>query len=107
MKSTVKREFGVEGYAQFLAVEHAHHLFTEVDHWRAVEGFLVKARRPNKDAGKALTQCGCCLRGDLQRLVRKAVSPCRFGLLVVGFWHLKIHLNDGFEGFSLTPPSVS
>ena len=30
-------------------------------------------------------------------------STCRFGLLVVGFGHLKIHFNDGFEGFSLTP----
>ena len=46
MKPTVKREFRVEGYTQFLTVEHAHDLFTKVDYWGAVEGFLGQSEAP-------------------------------------------------------------
>ena len=107
MKPAVECEFRMECYAQFLAVEHTHHLLTEVDDRRAFHRGLVKPWCPDEHAWKALAQSRSSLRRYFERLMRESVASCWLGVLIGSLGDIQAHIKDGFERFSLSTPSVA
>ena len=107
MKTTVKRQFGMERHAEFLAVKHTHDLLAKMNHGGAAHRFLVKAWRSNEHTWKSLAKSRCRLRSHFQGLVGKAVAPCGLGFLIGGFGDIKTDIDHGLERFSLTTPCIS
>ena len=103
MKPPVKRQFRMEGNAEFLAVKHAHDFVPEVNDWRAFHRGLVKAWGSDEHAWKTLLQRRCCLGSDFQGLMGKSVAPCGVGFLIGCLWNIK---TDAVSYTHLTLPTI-